>query len=85
MTLWGREGVAETSATAKEISLALAGDKRMRTLSLPPGREGGYFQDFLAEVEGRPAALDTAAVLRAARLALLIQRAADEGLREVRL
>jgi predicted dehydrogenase len=85
LTLWGREGVAETSATAKEIHLALAGDERMRALPLPPGREGGYFQDFLADVEDRPGELDTGAVLRAARLALLIQRAADEGLREVRL
>lgn len=85
LTLWGREGVAETSATATAISLALAGDEQLRTLPLPPGREGGYLQDFLADVEGRPAELDTGAVLRAARLALQAQRAADEGLREVPL
>ncbi|MBI2503921.1 MAG: Gfo/Idh/MocA family oxidoreductase [Candidatus Latescibacteria bacterium] len=85
LTLWGREGVAETSVTAKKVSLALAGDKRMRTLPLPPGREGGYLRDFLTDVEGRPGELDTGAVLKAARLALQIQRAADEGLREVSL
>ncbi|MBM3276933.1 MAG: Gfo/Idh/MocA family oxidoreductase [Candidatus Handelsmanbacteria bacterium] len=83
LTLWGREGVAETSATAREISLALAGDEKLRSLPLPPGREGGYLEDFLAGVQGRPAELDSAAVLRAARLALRIQQAADQGLREV--
>ncbi len=85
LTLWGREGVAETSATASAISLALARDEKLRALPLPPGREGGYLQDFLADVEGRPAELDTRAVLKAARLALRIQQAADQGLREVRL
>lgn len=85
LTLWGREGVAETSATATAISLALAGDEKLRQLPLPPGREGGYLQDFLAEVGGQPAELDTGAVLKAARLALRVQQAADEGLREVLL
>jgi predicted dehydrogenase len=85
LTLWGREGVAETSATAKEIRLALADDPELRTLPLPPAREGGYLSDFLADVAGRPAELDTAAVLRAARLALQIQQAADQGRREVQL
>ena len=77
--------MAETSATATQLSLALAGDEQLRALPLPPGREGGYLQNFLADVEGRPAELDTGAVFRAARLALQIQRAADEGLREVQL
>ncbi len=83
LTLWGREGVAETAATATQLSLALAGDAQLRTLPLPPAREGGYLQDFLADLAGEPAELDTTAVLKAASLALQIQRAADEGLREV--
>ena len=85
LTLWGREGMAETSATATQLSLALAGDEKLRPLPLPPSREGGYLHDFLADIEGSPAELDTRAVLRAARLALQIQRAADQGLREVSL
>ncbi|MCC7265628.1 MAG: Gfo/Idh/MocA family oxidoreductase [Candidatus Latescibacteria bacterium] len=85
LTLWGREGVAETSATAKEIRVAAANDEHLRQLPLPPGREGGYLHDFLADIVGRPVDLDTGAVLKAARLSLRIQQAADQGLREVPL
>lgn len=85
LTLWGREGVAETSATARSIRVAAAGDEKLRDLPLPPGREGGYLRDFLADLAGQPAELHTGAVLRAARLSLRIQQAADQGLRELPL
>ncbi len=59
----------------------------MRRRKLPPSREGGYLSAFLRDVAGDPqeGELDTRAVLRAARVALRVQQAADQGMREVRL
>lgn len=87
LTLWGREGVAETSATARAVHLALHRDRKLRRRKLPAPREGGYLSAFLRDVAGEPqeGELDTGAVLRAARVALEVQRAADHGAREVRL
>lgn len=87
LTLWGRQGVAETSATARAVHLALRGDRKLRRRKLPPAREGGYLSAFLRDVAGEPqeGELDTRAVLKAARLALRVQRAADEGMRGIPL
>ena len=87
MTFWGRKGVAEISANIAGVSLAMADEKEMRSVPLPSGAPGRYFRDFLADLRGEARAdgLDTKAVLKASRLALAVQGAADEGRRDVSL
>ena len=87
MTFWGRKGVAEISANTDAITVAMGDEKEMLREPLPPGKPGGYLRDYLADLQGDPRAegLDTKAVLKASRLALTVQKAADEGKRDVPL
>ena len=87
MNLWGREGVIETSCTTEKIALMRAGAKEIEHLDAPAGNPGGYLRSFLDDVSGRPQVdgLTTESVLAVSRLSLTVQRAADEGLREVPL
>ena len=87
LTLWGREGLLETSTTAADIAILRAGDRKAGSVPLPAGSPGGYWRAFLDDIAGRvlPQALDTQQVLRAARTVLTVQRAADKGEREVAL
>ena len=81
-TVHGSEGVAETAASQKDVTVCTHADKSVRHVAPPQGRTEGYLEDFLAETGGRPSAdgLTTQSVLAASRLALLAQQAADEGL-----
>ncbi|NLF01240.1 MAG: Gfo/Idh/MocA family oxidoreductase [Anaerolineales bacterium] len=78
-TLWGREGVLETAFTAQAITLVCNEAQQPVQLPLPAGDPGGYLRAFLHDVEGVSggAELTTEQVLRAARLALTAQWAAD--------
>ena len=84
-TIFGRKGVLETSFTSDAITVGLDGKKEVEARPLPEGNPGGYLRSFLADVGGTPDGLGTAEVLRAARIALTVQKAADEGLHEVKL
>jgi len=79
-TLFGTKGLLETSATSKGIFAAIDGQKEPETIPLPPANPGGYLRAFIADVRGepRPDEVDSPSVLRAARLALIVQKAADE-------
>jgi hypothetical protein len=79
LTLWGRKGVIETSETANEITVALDGEPGTRSVPLPAGNPGGYLRAFLHDIQGTSGAdeLATARVLRASRVALTVQWAAD--------
>jgi len=81
MTFWGREGVLETSITASATSLVLNGESALRAVPLPEGDPGGYLRSFIGDIQGQVEEGDscTASVLRAARVALTVQRAADAG------
>ena len=88
VTVWGRRGGAETSSSAEEIRLAMNTDHELRSVPLPPGRAGGYLASFLRDIDGDAPGdgeLDTKAVLASARLALEVQKAADEGCTQVDL
>ena len=87
MTFWGRKGVLEVSYNALHASLALNGEEGLRQVPLSEANRGGYLRSFLRDVEGALIGdeLCTAQSLRAARLALTIQKAADAGEREVSL
>jgi predicted dehydrogenase len=87
LTLWGRKGVIETSATATEITVALDGEPGTRSLSLPAGNPGGYLKAFVHDIQGASDRdeLSTADVLRASRVALIVQWAADTETSQVHL
>ena len=79
VTCHGDAGAIETSYNAKSVELAT-----QTVQSIPPeaGDPTGCLDAFLDEIDGgspRPGALTSADVLDAARRALLIQQAADEG------
>ncbi|HRU05283.1 MAG TPA: Gfo/Idh/MocA family oxidoreductase [Candidatus Brocadiia bacterium] len=87
ITLWGRNGVAEVCSKNEGVSVGLNGEKEMRVVQTPANDPNGYARAFAADVAGKPipGALDTPTVLRASRVALMAQRAADQGQTHVKL
>lgn len=86
-TIWGREGVIETCTTQREIRIARHDSEDMETRPLPEDRSGGYLEAFLKDIGGEPEpeGRHTTSVLRSARTALMIQKAADENLHDLDL
>jgi len=87
MTFWGRQGVIETSRVANDITVALNGEREVKSEPLPEGHPGGYLNSFIRDIKGELGEdeLCTEQVLRASRTALMIQQAADAHAREVAL
>jgi predicted dehydrogenase len=87
MTFWGRKGVLEIAYNQDHVTLALDGEKDVRREPLLDGDPGGYLRAFLHDVAGDagPGELCTADSLRAMRVALLAQQAADSHTFDVRL
>ena len=87
LTVHGTGGVLETQCGDTDIMVATHADRKPRQVHGETLRTEGYFEDFLAEVRGRPgqAELTTEGVLRASELALLTQRAAHQGQFAVRV
>lgn len=86
-TVFGRKGILEAGHNLGTIAAALDGRRQVEPLPLPPADPGGYLRAFLDDVRGepRPEGMNTEGVLRAARVALTVQDAADRGLRGVSL
>jgi len=87
-TFWGRQGLIETASTEENVCLVREGDAQPQQLPAATAVAGGYFRSFRRDIAGEEMAageLDTAAVLRSARLALRVQEAADRGLAKVHL
>jgi predicted dehydrogenase len=84
-TLWGNEGVAETSR--QNVVLYRDGEKTPRNIQPEPTVEHGYLDCFLREIKGesRPGDITTGEVITSSRNTLLTQRAADKGLHDVEL
>lgn len=87
MTFWGTLGVIETSSTARHLTVALNNQDGIRTEPLMPGNAGGYLRSFLRDIDGNPDwdELCSEHALRATRIALTIQRAADTHTSDVSL
>ena len=85
MTYFGEKGILETSQNSSSMSLLLKDDEKINELPLPEPREGDYLEAFLADIRGqsKPDDLNTESVLKASRLALMIQRAADENIHDL--
>ena len=77
----GTNGHAETSSKADNVTLYLKGSQDPRVEPLDPGRPGGYWDDFVAEMRGAPnrEGIHTARVIQSTRTALGVQRAGDTG------
>ncbi|MCK5804473.1 MAG: Gfo/Idh/MocA family oxidoreductase, partial [Lentisphaeria bacterium] len=82
-TFWGSKGVLRCGLNRDTLDLSVEGEKE--TLRIPKLQEPqpDYFEFFLRELAGNPGAITTSGILSASRKALKIQRAADEGLRDV--
>ena len=80
-TISGSEGVVETSCTAAKVTLWRHDTDEVLEEPVAANRTGGYFEDFLLDLAGRPnpEGLDTRRVLESSRIALLAQDAADTG------
>lgn len=78
ITVHGTRGVAETSYTAKSVTVMTDEDTAAREFPALTDQPAGYLQNFLEEINGSPAAdgLTTAEVLRVSRLALEAEAAA---------
>ena len=78
-TLHGTRGMAETSW--KTDGVTVVNDSAWKPQLFPPSptRSGGYLEDFLDEIEGRPRldGLTTAKILAATRLALELEAKAQ--------
>jgi predicted dehydrogenase len=81
VTCHGTEGFVEAAYNSKSVSLAGRGDKMVRDIPLDPAKPDGCLEAFINEIAGRiePGVLTTADVLKASRVALLAQHAADLG------
>lgn len=79
VTVHGTAGFAEASYGANTVRMADDAAKEVENVPLAEGRPGGYLEDFLAEVSGKPSAdgLTTASSLEATRWALEAQRIGD--------
>jgi predicted dehydrogenase len=86
-TFWGRKGVIEIAYNQDHVTLALDGEEGVRHAPLLEGDLGGYLRAFLHDIAGTTAQdeLDTAASLRATRVALLAQHAADSHVFDLRV
>lgn len=77
--LSGTDGHAETWCKAESVSLFQKGKDTVHEEPVGPHRSGGYFEDFLLDLQGtpNPNGLSTKRVLRSTRVALIAQQAAD--------
>lgn len=83
--IWGDAGMAEVSMNAPGVTLYRNGETTPETIPPDPTPAGSPFDAFLREVRGDTTGVEltTPEVLRAARVVLTIQHAADAGLTNV--
>jgi predicted dehydrogenase len=85
-TIWGSDGVIETSAIMKHIRLAKNGNTEVEIIQPAEPDPGGYLRSFTEEITtGATSGVSTADAIRATRVALMTQRAGDESLCRVSL
>ncbi len=85
MTLFGQNGIAEVSDGSRSLTVTHEG--RVVPLEPETGKSGGYLDGFLKDIgnDSVDGDLTTAGVLRAMRVALSVQQAADTEQRDVSL
>ena len=78
-TVWGTRGVLEFSYGDPRVRAYLDGEKSETILDAPVESGSDYLDTLLLDIQGKPAELNTAAVLAASRATLDIQAAADQA------
>jgi len=77
-TLYGSLGIAEVSANSKQVWFAGATDAKPQIIESASAPSGGYFDTFLAAVNGSGNAEQiTQETIQATRVSLRVQKAAD--------
>lgn len=87
-TVWGRDGVAETSSVTKVTTVAVNGEKELRSIEPATPETAGYLDDFLADVRGDELPADrrsTASTLSASRTTLRVQALGNENRNQINL
>ena len=84
-TIWGTRGVLEATYNSKTITVYKNGEPAAREVEPPAGKPGAYLESFLREIAGETEGLHLSSkdVLKAARITLQLQEAADKGGRDV--
>ncbi len=84
-TIWGTGGVLEAAYNSKSIAVFRNGETASREIEPPAGRPGAYLDSFLREIAGESDGLHLSSrdVLKAARITLQLQEAADKGHRDL--
>jgi predicted dehydrogenase len=87
MTFSGSKGLLEATPTANQVAIYRSNADAPEVIATGAGNPGAYLESFLREMRGERESLHltSAEVFAASRVALLIQRAADEHLTQVRL
>lgn len=85
MTFWGSGGMIEYRGDNAPVLLAQHADKQPRQVSPEQTVPDAPLRAFLSEVSGGQASPSTADVLRASRLALETQHAAETGQRDLEI
>ena len=81
MTFFGRHGIIESSATMGHIILMREDSKSIEQIPLPDANSMGCLNAFVRDIQGCAAKdeLSTKAVLKATRMTLMVQQAAENG------
>ena len=78
-TIWGADGVLEAGFNSSQITIYKNGESEPRQIDPPAGKPGDYLESFLREIRGEAdPSLSAADVLKAARISLQIQEAANQ-------
>ncbi|MDP6115779.1 MAG: Gfo/Idh/MocA family oxidoreductase [Planctomycetota bacterium] len=84
VNVWGQKGMLETSATEDGVLMYSSDVKDVQRMESSEPMNGAYLDAFVNEINGeRDVFLSTDEVLMASRTALMVQRAADEGMTNV--
>ena len=77
-TVWGTRGLLEFNVIEPQVKAYLDGEKGAKILTAPEDLGSDFLDSFLADIQGTPVELNTAAVVAASRKTLEIQAFADK-------
>lgn len=82
---WGAKGVVSANIVENTIKVAFDGDKGVSLVSQPTMSDPDYLAQFIDDINNQPGTLNTGAIIKISRKALIIQQAADQQLYGVKL
>lgn len=85
MTIFGREGVAETDWNAKGVTVVGRNSETIEVIAPCAPNPGGYLKAFAQHVKGEDTPLTTADTFKASRIGLLTQKAGFDNTAHIAL